>query len=286
MTTINKLQLKDSKVFYREAGKSSNPTILLLHGYPTSSYMYRDLIPLLSEDFHVVAPDFPGFGFTEVESEYQFTFANIADTIDEFIQTLGLGAFYVYIFDYGAPVGLRLALKKSNKVIGIIVQNGNAYYEGLDDNFWSPIKKYWESEQNDKQFVGELSTFIANPKNVVSQYLEGVANIDSVDPAAYTLDVALLGRPGQTSLQLKLFYDYRTNVELYGKFQEYIRESGVPVLVLWGKNDIIFTLAGAEAYKRDAKQIRIRYFDTGHFALETHSKEISQEIISNFAGKK
>lgn len=286
MTTVNKIQLESAKVFYREAGRKDSPTILLLHGYPTSSYMFRDLIPLLSKKFHVVAPDFPGFGFTEVGVDYEINFANIADTVNEFVQALSVEKFYLYVFDYGSPVGFRLALKNPSRISGIITQNGNAYDEGLDELFWGPLKGYWKSNEDNSEYVGALSKFIDDPANVVSQYFDGVGNIDAVDPAAYTLDIALLSRPGQTLVQLKLFYNYRTNVELYGKFQQFIRDSGVPVLVVWGKHDRIFTVLGAEAYKRDAKKIRIQYFETGHFALETHATEIAEEIISYFGAER
>lgn len=279
-TTNHKIQVQDgSKIFYREAGSPEKHTILLLHGFPTSSNMFRNLIPLLSPHFHVVAPDLPGFGFTEAPSSYTYDFASLADTIDLFVQALNLTKFAIYIFDYGAPVGLRLALKDPTKITGIVSQNGNAYAEGVDDKFWKPVKEYWKAEKLDPTFVDGLTKFIEDPSNTVSQYLTGVNDPDSIDPAAYILDEALLNRPGQSAIQVGLFYDYKTNIELYPSFQKFLRESNIPVLLTWGKNDIIFNVDGAEGYRKDAKNLKIVYLDTGHFALESHAGEISKEII-------
>lgn len=278
--TTNKIQVKDgSNIFYREAGSSTKPDILLLHGYPTSSNMFRNLIPLLALDFHVVAPDLPGFGFTEVSSSYKYDFANMADTIELFVEALKIIKFAIYIFDYGAPVGFRLALKDPSRISAIVSQNGNAYEEGIDDRFWAPIRQYWKTRKDDSSFVNALSKFVEDPANIVSQYIDGVENSNTIDPAAYVLDEALLKRTGQTNLQLGLFYDYKNNVDLYPKFQEFLRSSNIPVLLTWGKNDKIFSVDGAEGYKKDAKNLKIVYLNTGHFALESHAKEISKEII-------
>lgn len=279
-TSVHKVSVQnETNVFYREAGSPSKPTILLLHGYPTSSNMFRNLIPLLAPHFHVIAPDIPGFGFTELPSSYKYDFANLADTIDLFVQALKLKKFAIYIFDYGAPVGLRLALKDPTRITAIVSQNGNAYEEGIDDRFWKPIREYWKTDEHNAQFVDALSKFIEDPVNIVSQYVHGVKTPDSIDPGAYLLDEALLKRSGQTAIQLGLFYDYKTNVDLYPQFQNFLRGSNIPVLLAWGKNDIIFNVDGAEAYKRDAKNLKIVYFDTGHFALESHVEEISKEIV-------
>lgn len=277
---FNRIQLTSGvKVAYREAGEKSSPVILLLHGYPTTSHMFRNLIPLLSDKFHVIAPDLPGFGFTDVPASFEITFANIAKVIGEFVDALKIIRFAMYIFDYGAPTGLRLALDRPDAITCIITQNGNAYEEGLNDTFWKPLKEYWKNEKDDQAFVNNLIDFVEDPKNVTSQYFDGVEDIGRIDPLGYTLDYALITRPGAARTQVSLFYDYKTNVELYPAFQKFFRESSVPVLLVWGKNDWIFPPAGAEAYKRDVTHIRLTYLDTGHFALETHVDEIAREII-------
>ena len=279
--TFHKIQVEDGvKIWYREAGDINKPHFLLLHGYPTSSNMFRHLIPFLAPHFHVIAPDLPGFGFTETPESYEYSFSSVTRTIEHFVDILKLSNFAIYIFDYGAPVGLRLALKRPTSITAIVTQNGNAYEEGIDDRFWAPIKRYWQVTRDDPSFVGSLSEFIRDRNNIVSQYLDGVSNSDAIEPSAYVLDEALLKRPGQTDIQLDFFYDYQNNVKLYPQFQEYLRSAGIPVLVFWGKNDYIFSVAGAEAYKRDAKESRVRYFDSGHFALEDHVVEIAEEIKS------
>lgn len=283
IATVNKVQLQDgTKIFYREAGSKEKPTFLLLHGFPTSSLMYRNLIPLLAPHFHVVAPDLPGFGFTEPAAGYTYKFANIADSIDEFVKILKLEKFSIFIMDYGAPTGLRLALKDPSRITGIVSQNGNAYTEGLDDRFWGAVKQYWETKEDDSNFVEPLGKFIEDPQNIVDQYLKGVPNPEIVDPAPAALDEFLTSKPGQTEIQLGLFYDYQNNVKLYPDFQKFFRESNVPVLLTWGKNDYIFAVEGAEAFRRDNKNIKIVYYDTGHFALETHVEPIAKEIIDFF----
>lgn len=284
--TFHKTQTQDGvKVWYREAGERGNPIIVLLHGFPTSSNMFRNLISLLARHFHVIAPDLPGFGFSETPDDYDFSFDALSDTIGYLLDTLSIDRYFIYIFDYGSPVGFRLALKNPSKIRGVITQNGNAYEEGLDDRFWGPLKEYWKSYQSDPKFVKALSSYIQDPANVISQYHGGVANTESVDPAAYTLDIALIQRVGQTDIQLKLFFDYQKNVKLYSEFQRFLRDSNIPVLVAWGRNDTIFSVSGAEAYRKDVKNLKIVYYDTGHFALETHVVNIAKQIISVFGEK-
>lgn len=268
------------KIWYRTAGKWGAPTILLLHGFPSSSNMFRNLIPLLAARFYVVAPDIPGFGFTEYPEDYEFNFANLTNSIEQFLKALNIKKYSVYVFDYGAPIGFRLALKSPSAITGIVVQNGNAYDEGLDDRFWEPIINYWEQEQTDPEYVKIFTDYLQDEKNVKSQYLTGVDDSVTVDPSNYTLDFALLSRPGQTAIQIKLFHDYETNVDMYPDFQEFLRDAKIPVLVTWGWNDQIFTVEGAESYRKDVKCLKIVYFKTGHFALETHAAEIAHEIVA------
>ncbi|SCU87844.1 LANO_0D00254g1_1 [Lachancea nothofagi CBS 11611] len=244
--------------------------------------MFRNLIPLIATHFHVISPDLPGFGFTTVSKDYIYTFNNLTTTIFNFVKAISLSKYILYIFDYGSPVGLRLALKDPSSVSGLIVQNGNAYEEGLDDRFWDPLREYWRSDQNNLMFLEKLEGFVQDPKNVTCQYYDGVPNPEIVDPSGYTLDIALIERPNQPDIQVKLFYDYKNNVAMYPKFQEFFRSCDFPVLVAWGKNDIIFTAAGAEAYKKDLKNVTLRFYDTGHFALETHASEIAHDIIQLF----
>lgn len=267
------------KMAYREAGEGSSPVILLLHGYPTSSHMFRNLIPLLANHFRVIAPDLPGFGFTSVPTGFDISFASIAKVVGEFVDALEIERFAIYIFDYGAPTGLRLALDRPSSITCIVSQNGNAYEEGLNDAFWGPLKQYWDVEKNNQTFVTSLNSFVRDVKNVTSQYFDGVPDSSHIDPLGYTLDYTLITRPGAPETQVSLFYDYKNNVELYPSFQNFFRKSGVPILLVWGKNDMIFSSIGAEAYKRDVADLRLVYFDTGHFALETHVHEISEEII-------
>lgn len=283
LPTYNKVSVEDgTRVFYREAGSPDKPVMLLLHGFPTSSHLFKDLIPFLAPHFHVLAPDLPGFGFTEPPSNYKYSFAAIADTIDDFLKKLKIARFYVYVFDYGAPTGFRLALINPERVLGIVTQNGNAYVEGIDNDFWLPIKQYWQTSKDDETLFGALSNFVEDPENVVTQYTDGEPNADQIDPSSWTLDQALLARPGQTKIQVELFHDYQLNVKMYPQFQEYLRTSNVPVLVAWGKNDKIFPPAGAEPYKRDVKNIEFHYIDGGHFALQLHAEEIGEKIVSFF----
>ena len=271
------------KVFYREAGPASAPRLLLLHGFPTSSHMFRNLIPALADGYHVIAPDLPGFGFSDApdRKQFRYTFENLAKVIDRFTQSIGLDRFAIYVFDYGAPVGLRLALAHPERVTAIISQNGNAYEEGLSQG-WNPIQKYWKEPTSDNRAA--LRDFLT-PDATKSQYLYGVQDETLVAPESYSLDSALLGRPGNDEIQLDLFLDYASNVTLYPKFQEYFRIKQPPLLAVWGKNDPFFLPLGAEAFKRDSPSAEVHFYDTGHFALETHAKEIAN-AIHDFMGRK
>jgi len=269
--------VKGIKIFYREAGRPDAPTLLLLHGFPSSGHMFRDLIPLLAERYHLVAPDFPGFGQSDMpeRGKYAYTFANIADTIAGFTEAIGLKKFSIYIFDYGSPVGLRLALKHPDRISAIISQNGNAYEEGLS-NGWDPIRAYWKdpSKANRDALRGFLK-----PDATTMQYTHGVTDTSRVSPDGRSLDDFYLARPGADEIQLDLLKDYATNVALYPKFQEYFRKYQPPLLAVWGKNDPFFLPPGAEAFKRDIPKARVQFLDTGHFALETHAREIADAIL-------
>ena len=283
MTSYHFAEFDGKKIFYREAGARSAPTILLLHGFPTSSHMFRNLIPALAEHYHVVAPDLPGFGFsiTPDRNTVRYNFENLAKVIGKFTETIKLERFALYIFDYGAPVGLRLALAHPERITAIISQNGNAYEEGLSEG-WNPIQKYWkEPTEENRNALREFLT----PEATKWQYTHGVADASQVAPESYTLDAALLARPGNDEIQLDLFLDYASNVALYPKFQEYFRTKRPPLLAVWGKNDPFFLPPGAEAYKRDNPNAEVKLLDTGHFALETHVEEIAREIL-DFLGRK
>ena len=271
-----------NKIFYREAGPATAPTILLLHGFPTSSHMYRNLIPALADRYHIVAPDLPGFGFSDApdRKRFPYTFENLAKVIDNFTQTIGLERFTLYIFDYGAPVGLRLALAHPERITAIISQNGNAYEEGLSQG-WNPIQKYWSEPTAENRAA--LREFL-KPETAKWQYQHGVADPTLLAPETYELDSALLARPGNDEIQLDLFLDYASNVALYPKFQEYFRTKRPPLLAVWGKNDPFFLPPGAEAFKRDNTTAEVHFYDTGHFALETHYQEIA-EAIRDFLGR-
>ena len=283
MTSYHFAEFDGKKIFYREAGARSAPTILLLHGFPTSSHMFRNLIPALAEHYHVVAPDLPGFGFsvTPDRKTVHYNFENLAKVIGKFIETIKLERFALYIFDYGAPVGLRLALAHPERVTAIISQNGNAYEEGLSEG-WNPIQKYWkEPTEENRNALREFLT----PEATKWQYTHGVPDASQVAPESYTLDAALLASPGNDEIQLDLFLDYASNVALYPKFQEYFRTKRPPLLAVWGKNDPFFLPPGAEAFKRDNPNAEVKLLDTGHFALETHVEEIGREIL-DFLGRK
>ena len=264
------------KVFYREAGSPGAPKLLLLHGFPSAGHMFRDLIPQLADRFHLMAPDLPGFGQSDMPARgsFQYTFDNVADVIDRFTQIIGFDKFAVYVFDYGAPTGFRLAVKHPEKITAIISQNGNAYEEGLSEG-WSPIRAYW---QNASEANRQALRDFLKPETTYWQYTHGVSDTSKVSPDGYSLDNFYLARPGADEVQLDLFGDYKSNVALYPTFQKYFRTHKPPLLAVWGKNDPFFLPPGAEAFKRDIPGAMVRFFDTGHFALETHAREIADEI--------
>jgi pimeloyl-ACP methyl ester carboxylesterase len=276
--TYRTVDVNGIKIFYREAGDPTRPALLLLHGFPSSSHMFRNLIPLLEGQCHVVAPDFPGFGQSDMPAREKFgcTFSNIASVVAEFTEKIGLRKFAIYIFDYGAPVGLRLALKFPERISGIVSQNGNAYEEGLS-NGWDPIRAYWKDPSQANRDA--LRSFL-NPAATAFQYLHGVPDASLVSPDGRSLDDFYLARAGADEVQLDLLKDYATNVALYPKFQDYFRKFQPPFLAVWGKNDPFFLPAGAEAYQRDLPKASVQFFDTGHFALETHCGEIARTILS------
>lgn len=276
MIRYQRVNVDGLKIFFREAGSKTSPSILLLHGFPTSSHMFRNLIPILAARYHVVAPDLPGFGFSDAPDRrsFRYSFEHLARVIAGFTEVVGLDRFAIYVFDYGAPVGLRLALAHPERVTAIISQNGNAYEEGLSQG-WNPIQKYWkEPTAENREALREFLT----PAATKWQYLHGVQDEALVAPEAYELDSALLSRPGNDEIQLDLFLDYASNVALYPKFQEYFRTKRPPLLTVWGKNDPFFLPPGAEAFKRDNPDAEVHFYDTGHFALETHVEEIAAEI--------
>jgi pimeloyl-ACP methyl ester carboxylesterase len=266
------------KIFYRETGPRDAQTLLLLHGFPTSSHMFRDLIPLLADRFHVVAPDLVGFGQSDMPSRetFSYTFDNIAAVIDRFTEVIRLKSFAIYVFDYGAPTGFRIALKHPERVTAIITQNGNAYEEGLSKG-WSPIQAYWKDPSEANRSA--LRQFLT-PEATYWQYSHGVSDVATISPDGYTLDNFYLARPGADEIQLDLFGDYKSNVALYPKFQEYFRTHRPPLLAIWGKNDPFFLPPGADAFKRDNPNATVTFLDTGHFALETHAGEIASAIRS------
>ena len=261
------------KVFYREAGAPGAPKLLLLHGFPSAGHMFRDLIPLLADRFHIVAPDLPGFGQSDMPSpsQFKYTFDNIARVIDRFTEVVGFDRFAVYVFDYGAPTGFRLAAWHPERITGIISQNGNAYREGLSDG-WNPIRAYWEDPSAVNR--NALRTFLA-PETTRWQYTHGVPDSAVVSPDGMSLDNFYLARPGADEVQLDLFGDYKSNITLYPAFQDYFRTHKPRFLAVWGKHDPFFLPAGANAFKRDIPQADVRFFDTGHFALETHAEPIA-----------
>ncbi|HXX13289.1 MAG TPA: alpha/beta hydrolase [Candidatus Eremiobacteraceae bacterium] len=276
-TYIHRIEADGVRVFYREAGDASAPVILLLHGFPSSSFMFRELIPRLANDYRVIAPDLPGFGFTEVppERKYVYSFDQLATTIEAFTRALKIDRYAIYVFDYGAPTGFRLALARPERVTALVSQNGNAYEDGLGDA-WAPIRKYWSAPTAENRDI--LRKGVLTEGGTRWQYTHGVANPESVPPESYTLDTALLERPGNKEIQLDLFLDYASNVKLYPKFQEYFRKARPPLLAIWGKNDPFFVPAGAEAFKKDIPNAKVQFLDTGHFAIETHVEEIASAI--------
>ena len=277
VTSVHRVEADGIQIFYRAAGDANAPVLLLLHGFPTSSFMFRDLILRVADSYRVIAPDLPGFGYTEVpeKRKYTYSFDALAGTVQAFTDVLGLTRYAIYIFDYGAPTGLRLAMARPERITAIISQNGNAYEEGLGDA-WGPIRTYWSAPTAENREV--IRQNILNLEGTRWQYTHGVANPESVPPESYTLDTALLERPGNKDIQLDLFLDYASNVKLYPKFQEYFRKSKPPLLAIWGKNDPFFIPVGAEAYRKDLPNAQVKFLDTGHFATETHSVEIAAAI--------
>jgi pimeloyl-ACP methyl ester carboxylesterase len=287
VTAANQVHYKTVKidgvdVFYREAGPQQAPVLLLLHGFPTSSHMFRDLITRLDNRYHIVAPDYPGYGYSGAPDHTQFayTFDHYASIIDKLTEQIGVNRYALYVMDYGAPVGFRLAAKHPDRVTAIIVQNGNAYDEGIG-KFWDPIKAYWATGAAKER---EGIRWLMLPKTTLWQYSNGFKDTSLVSPDARTLDQLFLDRAGNQEIQLDLFYDYRTNIPLYPGWQAYFREHKPPMLIVWGKNDEIFLAAGAEAFKRDIPNVEIHMFDTGHFALESNGPEIA-DLIRDFLGR-
>ena len=280
--THNTVKIDGVDVFYRETGPKDAPVLLLLHGFPTSSHMYRNLIPQLADKYHVIAPDYPGFGQSGMpdRSKFVYTFDNYAQVVDKLIHQLGVSRYALYVMDYGAPVGFRLAPKYPERVTALIVQNGNAYNQGLEQ-FWDPIKAYWGTGGSTEREAIRWLTSLAATK---WQYTNGVKDASLVSPDTWTMDQTFLDRPGNAEIQLDLFYDYRTNIPLYPQWQAYFRDHKPATLVVWGKNDAIFVAAGAAPYKRDIPNADIHLLDTGHFALETHGYEIAK-LIREFLGR-
>jgi pimeloyl-ACP methyl ester carboxylesterase len=281
-TSIHRVDADGVQVFYRAAGDPKAPVVLLLHGFPTSSFMFRELIPRLAGAYRVIAPDLPGFGFTGVPDgrRYQYSFASLAATMDAFTQALRLERYALYVFDYGAPTGFRMALAHPERVSAIVSQNGNAYEEGLGDAF-GPIRKYWAAPTQENRNV--VRDNVLTMEGTRWQYTHGVANPESVPPETYTLDVALMNRPGNKEIQLDLFLDYASNVKLYPRFHDYFRKAKPPLLAIWGKNDPFFIPAGAEAFRKDLPDAHVRFLDTGHFALETHLVPIADAMMEFLA---
>jgi pimeloyl-ACP methyl ester carboxylesterase len=273
LTAVRRIQADGVTIFYREAGPKDGPVVLLLHGFPASSFQYRELIPRLADRYRVIAPDLPGFGFTEVpdDRKYRYTFESIAATILAFTDALSLTNYALYVFDYGAPTGFRMALARPQRVTAIVSQNGNAYEEGLGDA-WAPIRKYWAQPTDENR---NALRSVMDPSGIRWQYVTGVPNPETIAPEGYTLDAALIARPGNIDIQLDLFLDYASNVKLYPAFQEYFRKFKPPLLAIWGRNDPFFTPPGAQAFRRDIPTATVQLLDTGHFALETNLEDIT-----------
>ena len=276
-----RVQVDGLSIFYREAGLPEHPTLLLLHGFPTSSHMFRHLFASLADRFHLVAPDLPGFGFSDAPAreKFAYTFDHLAEVVGKFTDALALKQYALYVFDYGAPVGFRLALRHPERITALVSQNGNAYEEGLSEG-WNPIQAYWRDPSEANRAA--LRAFL-QPDKVKWQYTHGVSDEALVAPEAYVLDSALLARPGIDEIQLDLLLDYRTNVALYPKFQEYFRNHCPPLLAAWGRHDPFFLPPGAEAFRRDVPGAEVRFYDTGHFALETHHAQIAADLAAFLA---
>jgi len=276
-TLFKNVNVNGVNIFYREAGDANKPTILLLHGYPTSSHMFRNLITDLSVHYHVLAPDYPGFGRSDqpMIKEFDYTFDNMANIVEGFLQELKVNKYSIYLMDYGAPIGFRIAVKYPDRVESLIIQNGNAYDEGLRD-FWIPIKKYWNdyTVKNGKPLEGFHS-----PDGLKWQYTHGVQDASKISPDNWNIDLQHLTRKENNEIQLAMFYDYRTNVPLYPEWQQYFRDHQPPTLIVWGKNDYIFPAVGAHPYKKDLKNLEFHLIDTGHFALEEKGDEIANYIL-------
>jgi pimeloyl-ACP methyl ester carboxylesterase len=293
------ITIEDIDIFYREAGDPKNPTVLLLHGFPTSSHMFRDLIPELADQYHLVAPDYPGYGFSSMPdvNDFDYSFDNIARLMSKFVDEIGVENYSLYLMDYGAPVGFRIATAQPHKVESLIVQNGNAYNEGIDNDFWEPIQVYWEDRNAinkglDNDFWKNVKAaykqpamsnddalrFLTTLGATKWQYTNGVSNVEAVSPDTWGHVQPLLDREGNQDIQLQMFYSYGTNPPLYPSWQKYLRDNQPPTLIVWGKNDEIFPPAGAEPYKRDLKDLEYHIIDTGHFALETHGQEIADQM--------
>ncbi len=286
-------------IFYREAGNPKHPTILLLHGFPTSSHMFRDLIPALADRFHLIAPDYPGYGYSSMPTvdKFNYTFDNLANVVDKFIDKVGLEKYSLYLMDYGAPIGFRIATNHPERIEALIIQNGNAYVEGIDNNFWEPIKAYWKDRGAVNQGLDndwwknvkaaykkpnmtndEALRFLFTLGATKWQYTNGVRNVESINPDNWNHVQSLLDREGNNAIQLQLFYSYGSNPPLYPQWQAYFRKYQPPTLIVWGKNDEIFPAEGAHPYKRDLKEVDFHLLDTGHFALEEDGEVIAQHI--------
>ncbi|HEY9604155.1 MAG TPA: alpha/beta hydrolase [Allocoleopsis sp.] len=278
MTTYRTVSIDGLEIFYREAGSRDNPTILLLHGFPTSSHMFRNLIPALADRFHLVAPDYPGYGNSSMPTvdEFDYTFDRLAEIMEKFIAAIDLKKYSLYVMDYGAPIGYRIAAKYPERVQALIVQNGNAYEEGLRE-FWEPIKAYWQERSPEN---AEKLKYLFTLEATKWQYTNGVRNLEAISPDTWTIDQHFLDRPGNEEIQLALFYSYGTNPPLYPQWQEYFRQYQPPTLIVWGKNDYIFPAEGAYPYQRDLKDVEFHLLDTGHFALEEEG-----DAIANYIGQ-
>jgi pimeloyl-ACP methyl ester carboxylesterase len=278
------IKVRDLDIFYREAGPKNAPTVLLLHGFPTSSQMFRNLMPALADRYRVIAPDYPGFGHSPMppREDFTYTFDNVAVVVDEFSEALGLSEYALYVQDYGAPVGYRLATRHPKRITALVVQNGNAYEEGLESKFWEPLRAYWR-EPNSLAKRDALRPFL-KVDATRWQYMHGVPQPEFVSPDGWTTDQYLLDRPGNDEIQLDLFLSYGSNPPLYPQWQEYFRQHQPPMLIVWGQNDEIFPMAGAEPYKRDLKTLEFHLIDAGHFALESNYEEIAK-LMRNFFGK-